>query len=934
MSERDQSVEPFHADRKFFSKHKWRGKFFASEERITKTRDHLEGPVNEVDEFLQRPTRDESDSLQTAGAEPRTGGSSDSGLPLISFDKEANSGAGYQKRKVPRRQGLRVAFDSAPPAIIGEGGDEAELPSIDVAGSRARAKSRRQPHDSVSRLHSRKSSPPPHTELVIGQERSSVLLNDDNLGPPAPLQRRSTGLPDAQQANACNEASDAQNETVTTHIQRQQSVPTPVSTPGCEGDSEDFAAIYAKYTRASPVSPHVDLDKAPTKFKEDPLIQKNDIEDLRGRSSLKAFSSELDPSFENSLTPAPSPRPLSVQEKLPLDYDFPATASSKDSNRLSKETSQRYHKETQPERPMLSPSTLNPTVTSPPILNPPLTGLPHKAPQKSLRTVARNLAGDALHEFGTRVQRFYGMFRLGASANRTFIDVSFEDWIRAGAWWFLKGRGELEKAVRNRPGSRDRSLNHDARDVPSELKQAHLNLAKASWIISDVTINHSDVRKYGSGSMASLLAITKSLGDSNLAELIEMHLAITASLRALTMSMRRNDKMPPSDFEAQGLESRIWLETPRLASGVASILRGNYSTSLLQDGSINSDMILSYPIGDTDSHFNYGSMFVDAVLKSSEDPQQGVHISCIVAVLRQKTERDLEVVLASQDGKVNLKISSKNRGGHTWRNVHWRTDARCMVLRLSDTHELIIQFQENGFRTLWGIYDYTRKIRKDLEATEVEAIVFRSIVKCVHYVDPPDAKVFPADPVQRCDLRLFESSPSLAESSGRRKFYDGHRLIVVTPPSSKVLSKISQLWGKKTPMLFSYVRGEEDQAAILLKNNTVGSTLVITFNTSAEREQFHSQLDGTFMREEESCCDIIHLQSMHIYGSTSNEPWAEENCITKYWRWDQMRIFNRRPEYFENGVVKTVLSKNLRIWMECEAGAFVDRINLGQSARE
>ena len=929
MSERDRSVEPFPADRKIFSKHKWRGKIFASGEKIAKTQDYPERAVNEVNEFLQKPARNESDSEPTAGSELPTGVSSDSRLPSVSaIDKETNIGAEYRRRKSPRRQGLRVAFDSAPPDIIGEGGDEAELPSIDIARSRARAESWRQSHGSVSRLHSRKPSPPPQTELVIGQERSRVLQDDGNLGPPAPLQRRSTGLPDAPQANARSEASDAQNGTVSGTIQRQHSTPNP----GSEGDSEAFAAIYAKYTRSSPVSPHVNLDKLPAQLKEDPLIRKNDIEDLRDHSSLKAFSSVLDPSSENSLTPAPSPQPFSVQNRLPSDYDFPVTASSKDSNIMSKEINQRYGKETQPERPTFSPSTLSPTVTGPPLLSPSLIGSPRKGPPKSLRTVARNLAGDTLNEFGSRVQRFYGIFRLGASANRSFIDVSFEDWIRAGAWWFLKGRGELEKAVRSRPGTRDRSLNHDAWHVPSDLKQAHLNLAKASWIISDVTINHSDVRKYGSGSMASLLAISKSLGDSKLAELIEMHLAITASLRALTMSMRRNDKMPPSDFEAQGLESRIWLETPRLASGVASLLRGNSSTILLEDGSVNFDMILSYPIGDTDSHFNYGSMFVDVVLKSSEDSNQGVHMSCIVSVLRQKNERDLEVVLASQDGKVNLKISSKNSGGRTWGNVHWRIDACCMLLRLSDTLELIIQFQENGFRTLWGIYDYTRQVRKDLEATEVEDTVFRSIVKCVHYVDPPNAKVFPADPVQLCDVRLFENSLTLADGFGRRKSYNGHRLIVVTPPSSKVLSKISSKWGKQIPMLFSYVRGEEDGPAVLLKDSTAGSALVITLNNAAEREQFHSQLDGTFIREEESCCEVIRLRSMHIYGSTTNEPRAEENYITKNWRWDQLRVFNRRPEYFESGVVKTVLSENLRIWMKCEAGTFVDRINLGQSA--
>ena len=567
---------------------------------------------------------------------------------------------------------------------------------------------------------------------------------------------------------------------------------------------------------------------------------------------------------------------------------------------------------------------ISPPLASPPSFNPPL-----KSPQKTLRAVVKNLGGDALNEFTTRVQRFYGIFRLGANTSRSPQNPSFEDWIRAGAWWFLKGRNELENAVRRRPGVRDRAVEEDEREVPAGLKQAYLNLAKSSWITADVTIGHVELRKYGSGSMTSLLAITKSFGDSKFADLIEVHLAITASLRALTMSMKRNGKMPPPDFEAQGLDTRIWIETPRFASKVASLLHGASSRSLLEDGSNGPSGTFPFPIGDTRSHFNYGSMFVDVMLRSSDDPEQGVHMPCGISVLRQKNERDLEVVLASQDGKVNLKIQSNRRGGQIWRDVHWRIDAYCMVLRLSDTLELDIQLQESSFRTLWGIYDFTRKIRKSLEATEEEEIVFKSTVKCVHYVDTPDAKVFPVDPVQRCDVILFEQSLTLAEGSGRRRFHSGHRLAVVTPPSSKTLSNISQHLGKQVPILFNYVRGDDGAPAILLKNSAAGSTIVITFDDPAEREHFLSRLNGTFAREEELCNEIIPLQSMLIYDSVGEESQREKDTYVNNLRWDKLRVINRRPEYCENGISKTVLSDNLRIWVHCEAGTFVDRINLG-----
>lgn len=925
MSDRDVSVEPSTGERKLFGKHKWRGKFhFSVEDKISKSHDIPGQPVNDLVGFLA-PSSNTSTSDQTATSKSHARSPLESRRPSSStVDNESTRNVGYQRRKAPRRQGLRVAFDPTPPFIIGEGGDESELPSIDIAKSKAGARSWKHSQDTATKQHARRSSPPPAIESAPDQGPGRGTRDGDNAEPPR-LQRRSTGFHDAQDAD--NSEVRPKSKTLNTPIERHESS----SSPNSEGNSETFATIYAEYAEASPVSPQVVGGESSSQSGRDRLTHKREIEDLRG-SSLKPFSPDFGSSFQNSLTPFPSSQRPGSGGTPPTSYGFPAISSSETPDLPSEDVDRVSHAAFRPERREDDTSAMNPTIISPPLPSPSFSTPPLKSGPMSLRTVAKNLGGDALNEFTSRVQRFYGIFRLGACVNRALEDISFEHWIRAGTWWFLKGRGELENAVRGRPGSRDRKSTHDESDTSTALKQAYINLAKATWIILEATSGHREFRKYGSESMNSLLAIAKSFGDLKFAELIETHLAITTSMRALTMSMRRNNKMPPADLEAQGLDSRIWLDTPRFASGVASLLSVSSSRSLLDNGTVSSNAAFPFPVGDTGRHFNYGNMFVDVIVKSSDDSQKEVRIACVLSVLRERNDRDLKVVLASQDGQISLVIDYNKRRRPTWRDVHWQAVSHCVLLRLSDSLELEIQFSEHSFRSLWGTYDYTRKIRKHMEATESEEIAFTSTVKCVHYVDTPDAKVFPTEPVQHCDVRLFAKSLNVAEGSGRRKFYDGHRLMVVTPPSSKNLSHVNQPLGKQSPILFSYVRGDGNGHAMLLKNDIAGSTIVITFNDAEERENFLSQLNGTYMTDDEMSDEVISIESMRINVPTNDENPVGEGSYINSWRWQQLRVFNKRPERFENGIVKNVLSENLRIWVQCEAGTFMDRMNLGEAA--
>jgi len=919
MPDNASAADSAKSEHHFLGKHRWRGKLFSNEAKIVQS-DELQGPQgNDLVEFLQTPTKRKV-SIQHQGTTPKLEDdvSTTSRLPLVpAVDNAGLQSTSHPRRKPPRRKGLRVNFDSARPVIIGEGGDEAELPSIDVRNSLLPRSPWQQPPGQDVPHYPRRASPgvdnAPNIRWSLRQGLQNESTDNDASFRPPPLRRQSTGFHSLEPEDEIHSLDRGlQREDACTELLDK---PHSMSSPASDSNSESFAAIYVSHNQVTPLSPEIVVEQSGPRLEKECLAHEDDAEDLNAFSSLKPSSPEFEAFVGNSLTPIPSPQPTTTQAALSLSYNFPSPASEQRTPSHVEAVTPQYQGTSINDVSKANAESRSPT-------RPPL-----KSPPVSLRNVAKSLGEDAFNAFLMRVQRFNAIFRLGAAANKSFANVPFAQWIRAGTWWFLKGRGELESAVRGRPSSSD-SFQHSSKgDLPTGLKQAYLNLAKACWILMEVVPSHEELKKYGNVGIAALSPIVRNFGDSKLADMLEVYHAVVSNMRALTMSMKRNSKLPPDDFEPQGLNSRIWVETPRFASGVASILAGISSRNILDEGSAGFDSF-PYPVGDTPRHFNYGNIFVDVVLSSSDVTQGSLQLPCILTILRQRTDRELEVVLASQDGHITLTVQSDRRAGPTWRDAHWKTNRFSILLKLADGLELDIQFQEQSFRSLWGIYDYTRRVRKQTESGEAEEVLFDTTVRCVHYVDSPDAKLFPLDPVRSCDILLMEKTLTIAEGTGRRRVHDGHRLVVVTPPSSKTLSSINHSLGKETPILFTYVRGEKDGPALLLRNEAAGSTLVITFNDPSSRDFFHTLLNGTLLKVDEFCTRSLPLRSMRIDTLEGESPIGRGNHLSD-WHWQDLRVINRKPEHFEDGLPKTVLSENLRIWAQCDAGTFVDRINLG-----
>ena len=214
-----------------------------------------------------------------------------------------------------------------------------------------------------------------------------------------------------------------------------------------------------------------------------------------------------------------------------------------------------------------------------------------RAPTLTLHEAAVAVGDDALQEFSSRVVHLFTLFRLSTEAVKPLPRCTLEELLRSALWWFLKGRLYLEAAVRDKPSSpRDQQTNFHVR------QQAYTDLAKSLWLLETITSYYPETQVPASSVAPNTL----------LADVLDVRQGIMASLRKLTMSMKRNNFLPPDSDDVlltQGLDTTIWNQD----DGNRSLLASQRSTSTLS-------LSETFPLGDTTRTFLFSRMFVEAVL--------------------------------------------------------------------------------------------------------------------------------------------------------------------------------------------------------------------------------------------------------------------------------------------------------------------------------
>ncbi|KAL9102346.1 MAG: hypothetical protein Q9163_002496 [Psora crenata] len=542
----------------------------------------------------------------------------------------------------------------------------------------------------------------------------------------------------------------------------------------------------------------------------------------------------------------------------------------------------------------------------------------------SLRDVARNIGLDALDDFDIRVRRFDAIFLLGVTVGEDPMRISLGQWIRAAMWWFLKGRGELELAVRSRRVSTGSQSPSMQRDIGTDLKQAYLDLAKARWIIRDITANHPDTKRLGDVSAQATVPIIQSLGNRTLASLVETRLSLIAHMRALTMSMKRNGRLPSDTFEIGSLNARVLYESPRLPESVGVALSNSNSRSTY--GSATH----SLPLGDTDRYFTFCRAFGTGSLTSRNRSWDTVYMPCIVSITRAKDSLNLTAMISNQDCTLDITIGAEKTKdvGLTWKDVRW--SGSDMHIYVSTDIDLCIQMMESDFKALRNICDYIRKVKKDFQGRDGEELLFENGLddfQCLQSKRHPSS--FPTDPVKSCRTRLFAKTRVHSDSVSHRRIYAGHRLMVTTPPQAKSLNSVSQQYGDGLPTIIGLGQREgEPKLALRVPHS---SQLLLTFKIWDDLDFFYNTLTQRRIFNDEAGSALLTLQAFSIALIPSEDrPLDHNDMHIPDHRWQHVEVISPKAKNCHPHSTQIEHPQQIRIIAQCEQGILTDPINLGK----
>ena len=888
MSEARSPHETLQGDNRLSSRSKWRGKLLSIEGKHGRHGGDSTSSDTDVAKFLNNAVT--QPRVPNHSPEPDV-----THAPLATEVSPTDGGLGppafvdvYRRAKPRQNKGLHVAFNTAAPQVIGEGGDEAELPSRDVSASMPLTAQHEliAPDIPLSEFDNTRTGSNVTTVTTPGR-RAEMRA--------AQLPRRPTGFDETYNVSRRNEAYE-QNVTSSATSKPHPEIVNPT-------------VQLQHWNREVPAEAQCESIIQDQKVSHG-MGQETDFDDERGWHDDHQSTNERC-SNVSTTSRAPSPRkPAPSSKSFPKSDPSSQGGRSQSSNHENLFVDKDPTIERKPVRANLLPNGHAVTETS----------AKAQIKKPSLRSIAKDIADDSLGEFDSRVRRFFGVFRLGISTHPASAGLSFAKWVKIAAWWFLEGRAILESEVRSKIGS-------DPQAGPSPiLKQAYVNLAKAWWIIKEVTPDHPEIKRYGKTSMSSLHAVIASLGDQILAEYADVHVTIVSNMRALAMSMKRNDRLPPSELEIQRLDLHIVLENQSLPSEITTLLTNNSHESHPKGIGNISKPFFPLPIGDDPWHFHFGRMFVNVSLIDG-DEMLGRSIPCIISILRDRTEWGVKIAITSQDDQISLVVSDAVHSGLPWRSVQWKIKSHEMVIQRSNELTVLIGSTEKDFKILWGIYDYTKAVKKSFSEHRDEHLVFERVLKSFHC---GGASSFPSDTLAGCTLRVYEQWSEVSEGSNHKERHNGYRLAVITPANMRTLSGISHGCGRENPILLGVQHSEEGQNVFvkLLPSVFIWS---LCFAVESDIDLFRHILSGTLSSRANALTASFHLRSLIITTTTRTQDANTEKPVSGTGRlhWKRLRLITSSLEQDLPGRQSRVPMGHLRILADSEFGTLTDRCYIG-----
>ena len=809
----------------------------------------------------------------------------------------------------PNKKRTNVKFTQSEPELIGEGGDECDIPPTKVSASRGRSSTLSSVEsDYISAYQD--SAAPSIGDGPWGRRQKHLSIDDHD--PLASLD----SAPGRRISFRASEESNSFARNVRTKMQAEEGQALheavhslPMSSSNDE-DRDDFPPVSQ--------SPGLPYSTTP------PSAGKGYINTSPYRAYSKPAASDatrLDTAPPQNVLPvgAAAQRlrdPPEPKDIAPDVYQRPS----------SRENIGRGYTNSSPSRTPQPP--LHQTL--------PLRQQPDPQTQQkmSIRSIATQFGVSAFDELRAYLAQYMDLFATEAEYSKPLMETSLSEWLRASAWWFLRGKKGLEAYARPRSGAAGNA---------QAAMQAMLDLGKALWINTDIVPHHHELEKYGEMSLDTVFAISTTTGDTRLSSALGQHQTVMNALRTLSISVKRNNiiaALHSGGTSVEHADISIWVHYPVFAPDVSAVLSGLTSRSILLDSgraattSGGANMML---VGDTSHLFSYGTLFVDVSVSShddDDDPEE-IILPCILSILRERSDWYVFAAITSQNELVNVLIQSDRKNGPTWKDVRFDVGSHSMRVKLPRGFSLHVTFNGEDFKMLWNIVHYTQKTEGSLQPMAGETAIFTTVLKALHYVDPGPVKAFPTEPSENCKVRLFERTVTVSHGSGTRNAHRGFRLAFVTDPKVKTLSHVEHILGQEAPIVFGLLRGEDGVPALMLQVTEDGRTrsMLLGFHDVEERAMMHSLLLGMAIDEGEvkTASDLsIRSYSVEEPPSPGAEGPQPARPSVLHFPVGNVSVIDEENVVPTHSYGPTIMSEHLRIFVASEFGSVADRINLGK----
>lgn len=791
------------------------------------------------------------------------------------------------KRK--KRKNLTVRFAETAPRIIGEGGDEAEAPTIWIS-------------------QMKKSDPPNKPgqgvplEMVGGpvdsmsqstvQARNATEENSGETFNPRVLVRAPTGLTDTES--------------------RQDSPITPKKMQ----DAEFELTIGASNEAQSSVHSRSDLISSSSAGLKRKMLE----EEARAFTSRFRDPSPEPPSQQQDTTPRNSSENLSASSSPPsVERGVPMNTSS---DRLSLQ----QHSPT-PSRLSSSSSHVSTAARS----SAEYSRVPKRKPLP--KPPEPESKEDALTEFKSHARRYYGLFTIAVERTEPGLNAPLSRWIRAAGWWFLMAELNFKLLRRNL----EEGVNILLITASRRHMQAVVDLSKTAWIVEDMVYEYARAHSIDISTPESIEKLIQSSPLSRFGCTLQYWQDVSKRFRSLVAAVRRNGFMTSRSEDlplSAGIDTSIWLPYPIADARTLNWFSSANPAWFTMDDTVNPveplDLGSIVPLKSTANTFLIKSIFCQTS-GGYQNENRTPNMPCLLTIGRRPGSYALVLLFASQDHSINVVIETDPVRGD---GVDWQQKNTSIIFNFADGFQLLIQLQKADYIYLKENYDLARRaciatIRNTVpNAASSERMIFRATSKSFERKSTERITGFPPQGEQTgCEVLLFEKYEAPKDMSTSHRAHRGYRLSIMLSPHAASLGILDVNIGVGRPILV-HSSHEYNPPRVELMDSLHG-LLMIQFSRNQHFNAFYEALTSLdHSINEDQSQENVPLRSFLIEPTSGQTRKFLEEAP---WRNVQVTLGKERNNQLDHST-STETRVSINICVFSNHAIFADRLPQGMCA--